>query len=850
MAPPAAEVVQLQRTSVFSPASYNLPQFKFSHLPPSEVRNAWIGWIRWFENVMTASNIEDGKSRKAQMLAMGGMELQNVFYGIPGADVADGDDSNPYEKAKEKLTEHFSPKQHESFERFQFWSMSPGAEEPIEKFLLRVQQKADKCFFGKNEQQCRQIAIMDKVIQNSPEELKRKLLEKEHLTLDDATKIINAHQSIKQQASLMKSGSNQRLEVNRLMVDKQRIPYYKDSGIPAYKARCSRCGRLNHQGEEKCLAIGKSCHRCRNIGHFHFMCKANMDRTATKRRHSPYRSGRESNFIKRSRPVRHIETREDNGFKQEEFPVYNIADEDDEFIKCRVGGVEIEMLIDSGSTHNLIDDATWELLKLGDYKYSAERFDDSKRFLAYGKVPLKLLTVFDAVLDVMDGSEVISTETTFYVIEGGQQSLLGKVTARNLGLLQVGLPSTFAQTVNHVKEAKIFPKIKDFQLVLPIDRSVPPVIQPLRRCPIPILGQLKAKLDELLETGIIERVTRPTSWVSPLVPIMKDNGELRLCVDMRRANQAIQRLNHPLPVFDDLLSRFSGAKYFTSLDIKQAFHQVELAEESRDITTFITNWGLYRYTRLLFGVNYAPEFFQNLMESILAECSNTVVFIDDIVIWGLTEQEHDDAVKQTLAVLSSHGLSLNVHKCKFKRQEIQFLGHKLSANGVLPSDDKIKSLSGCRPPRNKEELRSFLGLVTYVSRFIPNLSTASHPLRELLKSTSNFQWLTQHNSCFERLKAQIGNLDHLGYYDPKDQTILVTDASGVGLGAVLVQLKENQPRVISYASRSLSQTEQRYPPIEKEALGIVWGVERFKIYLMGISFTLETDHRPLEVPID
>lgn len=129
------------------------------------------------------------------------------------------------------------------------------------------------------------------------------------------------------------------------------------------------------------------------------------------------------------------------------------------------------------------------------------------------------------------------------------------------------------------------------------------------------------------------------------------------------------------------------------------------------------------------------------------------------------------------------------------------------------------------------------------------MSTASHPLRELLKGHSNFRWLPQHDNCFETLKTQIGNLRHLGYYDAKDQTILVTDASGVGLGAVLVQFKENQPRVISYASRSLSQVEQRYPPIEKEALGIVWGVERFKIYLMGISFTLETDHRPLEVKI-
>lgn len=505
------------------------------------------------------------------------------------------------------------------------------------------------------------------------------------------------------------------------------------------------------------------------------------------------------------------------------------------------------MLIDSGSSYNLIDDTTWELLKIKDVAYHSQRFDSSKRFLAYGKVPLKLLTVFDSVIEIEDGDELVSAETTFYVIERGQQPLLGKITARKLGLLRIGLPSMVREGVNQVGEVKVFPKIKDFQLVLPIDRSVPPVIQPLRRCPIPILSQMKAKLDELLTMGIIERVTKPTSWVSPLVPIMKDNGELRLCVDMRRANQAIQRLNHPLPVFEDMLARFSGAKYFTTLDVRQAFHQVELAEESRDITTFITNWGLFRYTRLLFGVNYAPEFFQNLMESILSECRNTVVFIDDIVIWGATETEHDEAVKKTLSVIASYGLSLNIHKCKFKRQEIEFLGHKLSADGVLPSEDKIESLLRCRAPRTKEELRSFLGLVTYVSRFIPDLATLSHPLRELLKSSRQFMWLSEHDQSFDSLKRQIGSVEHLGYYDPKDDTLLVTDASGVGLGAVLVQIKSNKARVISYASRSLSETERRYPPIEKEALAIVWGVERFKIYLLGISFTLETDHRPLEV---
>lgn len=568
---------------------------------------------------------------------------------------------------------------------------------------------------------------------------------------------------------------------------------------------------------------------------------------SSKRKASPVRF--QHSHSKRNKHVHNVECTdqgEDQESSQDEYSVYRIDSDDDEFLKCRVGGVEIEMLIDSGSTHNLIDDTTWQFMKLRKAKCYAERFDGSKKFLAYGRVPLQLLTVFDATIEVLDGAETLACDTTFYVIRGGQQALLGKATASKLGLLRVGLPSAIKETVNHVKSARPFPKIKDFELVLPIDRSVAPVIQPLRRCPIAILEQVKSKLDELQEKGIIERVSKPTSWVSPLVPILKDNGQLRLCVDMRRANRAIQRLNHPLPVFEDILPRFHGATFFSTLDIKEAFHQVELAERSRDITTFVTNWGLYRYTRLLFGVNYAPEFFQNLMESILSECPNTVVFIDDIVIWGKTEEEHDNAVRRTLAVLKKHDILLNMQKCKFKQKEIIFLGHQLSEQGVVPSDDKVRSIQQFRAPRTKEELRSFLGLVTYVSRFIPNLATESHPLREMLKSAIQFEWNKVHQRSFESLKQSIANIEHLGYYDPRDHTILVTDASGVGLGAVLVQVKNNKVRVISYASRSLSETEQRYPPIEKEALAIIWAVERFKVYLLGISFVLETDHRPLE----
>ncbi|XP_062533173.1 uncharacterized protein LOC134202123 [Armigeres subalbatus] len=804
------ESIVQNKVSFFNPAAYNLPQFKYKHLPQSEIRHAWSSWIRWFETIMAAAHITDGHGRKMQLLAMGDLELQSAYYGIPGCAEDDADPlTDPYVSIKEKLTQYFSPKHHDTFERFLFWSMVPDDHEPIEKFAQRVQQKAEKCSFGKSEIESRQIAIMDKIIQYATDDLRQKLLEKEQLALDEALKTINAYQSVRYQASKMntKQGSafHQHEMVNRLYQNS------KKPLIPDSKPRCLRCGYIRHREAEQCPALGKTCLRCNKPGHFQSVCKTksytvnsgNFDR----KRKAVISNNQGPSRPAKFRPVFNIdEQREET--KREDHAVYNVGGSD-EVITCNVGGVDIKMLIDSGSKHNLIDDTTWQLMKLRDVKSFNERFDHEKRFLAYGRVPLKLVTVFDADLEVEDGDRRLKTTATFYVIGKGQQPLLGKTTAQKIGVLKVGLPSTQYSSIHRIEMSKEpFPKMKGIKLTLPIDRTIPPVIQPLRRCPIPLLQQVESKLDELLRLDIIEKVMRPTSWVSPLVPILKDNGELRLCVDMRRANQAIHRLNHPLPIFDDLLPKFRNAKFFTTLDIKQAFHQVELTEDCRDITTFITNWGLFRYKRLLFGVNCAPELFQNLMESILAECPNTVVFIDDIMTFGSTEEEHDAEVKKTLNTLKRYGILLNDHKCKFKQTQTAFLGHILTSEGIAPAEEKVKSILQFRSPQTKEELRSFLGLVTYVSRFIPNLATVNHPLRELLKQESSFDWKSVHQEAFDQLKKMIGSVDNLGYYDPNDRTLLITDASGVGLGAVLLQFKENRPRVISYASKSLSETKK------------------------------------------
>lgn len=457
--------------------------------------------------------------------------------------------------------------------------------------------------------------------------------------------------------------------------------------------------------------------------------------------------------------------------------------------------------------------------------------------------------MFDAEIVISDGPKQLRAVSRFYVVKNGPQPLLGKQTAKQLGVLVVGLPSQ-RELVQQVEACRTFPSIRGVKIRIPIDKSVEPVAQRLRRLPLPMLGRVDEKLNDLLSKDIIEKVSEPSRWVSPMVIVVKDSGDIRLCIDMRQLNKAILRETHPLPTIEEIRWRMNGAKYFSRLDIKDAFHQLQLDDESKHLTTFITHRGLFRYKRLVFGISCAPEMFQKILEQILADCENTVNFIDDIVVTGGSEAEHDLALDKVLKKLNEYGILLNQSKCAFKLTEIEFIGQRFNQNGMVPSQSKIEAIQSFRPPRSCEEVRSFLGLVNYVGSFIPNLASISFPLRELTKNNSTFVWEQGQEQAFNELIRLVGNIETLSHFDPKLRTRVVADASPVGLGAVLLQFHqghpEGDPKVVAYASKSLTSTECRYAQTEKEALALVWAVERFQIYLFGIRFELETDHKPLE----
>ena len=349
---------------------------------------------------------------------------------------------------------------------------------------------------------------------------------------------------------------------------------------------------------------------------------------------------------------------------------------------------------------------------------------------------------------------------------------------------------------------------------------------------------------------IIEPAEGPTPWVSPIVAAPKphNSDEIRLCGDYRRPNQALLRERHPIPTVDELMEEMSGAVVFSKLDLKAGYHQIVLEEDSRNITSFCTHEGLFRYKRLPFGLSCASEVFQNAIQQALQGLNGVRNIADDIIVWGKTQAHYDKNLEALLNRLVIKKLTLNLEKCKFNQTSLWFYGYILSKDGLSADPKKVEAIKNFKTPTDVSQLRSFLGLANYCSRFIKNFSTLTAPLLILTTKSCKLSSSATHKKAFVEVKNAIASDCTMAFYDPNRPTKLMVDASPVGLGAVLSQTQANgQERCIAYASRSLTPVEARYSQTEKEALAAVWGVERFHLYLVGTQFDLITDHKPLEM---
>ena len=286
----------------------------------------------------------------------------------------------------------------------------------------------------------------------------------------------------------------------------------------------------------------------------------------------------------------------------------------------QVGGVDLKMLIDSGANSNIIDEGMWEQRKVKGVNVNHKLLPHKELYPYASSQPLPVKGSFKCTVSVCDRS----TKAEVLVIKGRGMSLLGKITATELGVLKVGINIAMVTSkADSLKQhyPEVFEgvrKLKNKQISMDIEATVKPIAQPYRRIPFNLRGKIRDKTTELLDMGIIDPVEGPAPWVNPVVIVPKNNGEIHLCVDMRQANQAIMRRRYPIPTVDEVLHTMNGSKVFSKLDLKWGYHQLELSPESREITTFATPDGLFRYKRLLFGVCSASEQYQHEFASALA----------------------------------------------------------------------------------------------------------------------------------------------------------------------------------------------------------------------------------------
>ena len=829
----------------------NLPVFEaFSTDDSASIGPRWRKYLARFEVLMTALDLQDNALRKrALLLHYAGEQVYEIFETFSDAQKG-GDDEEGYQTLKTSLTTYFEPKKNVDYETFIFRQTKQEKSENVDAFCTRLRKLAATCDFGNVEREIKSQILVG----CTSNRLRRRAL-REDMSLTDLLKHARSLEITEQQAKDIEKGES----VNAL-----RHQGYKQQGPQEKKnndSKCRNCGGTwpHPGGRTSCPAYGKTCTTCSKSHHFWRYCRSGADKKPTqpKSKNSRKQSTRKNHSQVKCAAEVESSDPEDYVFKLNTSgsPKFNIL----------VGRSkqEICFLADSGASVNLISSKTFDNM---DPKPRLEK--SSSRIFAYGGAqPMKITGKFRTLLQAGDRT----CTATIEVVEGAEGPILSWDTCRELRLLTQSALAISAEPAGSGVPCKLLPtkpqegsvprndatniadeypqlyeglgRLEGLHIKLHIDDQVQPVAQGNRRVPFHVRQQVEEQLKKDEELGVIERATGPTPWISPIVVVpKKDPGKIRVCVDMRAANTAIKRERHATPTLDELKTMLTGATVFSKLDLNQGYNQLELEESSRYITTFSTHLGLFRYKRLFFGVNSASEIFQETIRQLLSDIDGSVNLSDDILIFGKTQEEHDEALRKVLQRLLDRKLTLNREKCEYNKPSLEFLGHIFGADGIAPSPDKIKSIVEMPTPKNASEVRSFLGMANFCgSAFIKDYATLTHDLRQLTKKTVPWEWTEKHTKAFTTLKNRLSEACALAFFDPSLPTSIYTDASPVGVSAVLTQ----GDKVIQYGSRALTPVEQRYSQTEREALAITWACEYFHIFVFGAPFEVFTDHKPL-----
>ena len=386
------------------------------------------------------------------------------------------------------------------------------------------------------------------------------------------------------------------------------------------------------------------------------------------------------------------------------------------------------------------------------------------------------------------------------------------------------------------------PPIREVEFTIELLPGTAPIsIAPYRMAPAE-LGELKLQLQELLSKGFIRPSVSP--WGAPVLFVKKKDGSWRMCIDYRRLNHMTVKNKYPLPRIDELFDQLQGAAYFSKIDLRSGYYQLRVRESDVPKTAFRTRYGHYEFLVMPFGLTNAPAVFMALMNKVFAEYLDhfTVVFIDDVLVYSKSKEEHEEHLRTSLQLLKDNQLYAKLSKCEFWLEQVAFLGHVISRKGLAVDQSKVEAVVNWKRPSSVTEIRSFLGLAGYYRRFVQGFSSIAAPLTKLTRKNVPFVWTDHCEESFQELKKRLTTAPVLTLPSGSGGFVIYTDASNVGLGCVLMQ----NDKVVAYGSRQLKEHEKNYATHDLELAAVVFALKMWRHYLYGEKFEVHSDHRSLQ----
>lgn len=768
-------------------------------------------FLRSFEIYLKATGLEEkpNETKVAILLNIAGDEAQKKFLTFNLTE----EQRKSYVEVVQAFKNYCKPMKNETYDRYKFFTRTQQEGETFEHFLTEIKMLASECNFETLEKSL----IRDKIVSGiSDLSLQERLLQISCLTSQRAEDLCRAAEISK-------------LHIKDIRNDKEvsviKAQQKKSNNDQEYQ--CLKCG-YKHK-KKNCPAFGKQCVKCKKFNHFAVGCRSDQARSSR------------NTVLKKKQNVHEVNSASESD--SESLVYIDIIDMnlDQDFknnnwtTSVLINNIELKFKLDTGATCNCLPYKIYE--ELGFKKEDIKA--DGVSIVTYSNDKIKTLgsVVLKCNINGLDGN------VKFVIVEQASAPILGLNACKKLNLLQkvdnVSVSDKNSLINNNKTVFEGTGKIPyHYKIVLKKDAT--PFVSSCRRVPETVKPKLKLALDSLEKNGIICKMEQPTEWVNNIVLVEKTDGKIRICLDPVHLNENICSDQFPIPTLDDLSVKLKGKSIYTVLDLKEGFYHVPLDEQSIKYCTFITPFGKYAFKRLPFGLKVSPEVFQRVNEKMFADLDIGIYF-DDYIIAAENEMEHDRILQEVLDRAKKLNIKFNKNKIQFKVREVKYLGQIFSEEGIKPDPEYIQAILKLENPKNKKELLRIIGMFNYLTKYIPNLSELFSPLRSLIKNNTPWNWTGDHTNILNNIKELITKIPNLQIFDSQSPIEIQTDASDLGVGACLLQ----NGKPVAFCSRSLTETETRYPIIDKEMLGICFALKKFHNFVYGRKISIKTDHAPL-----